>query len=81
MEDEVHRLGDDTAGTPLALEHRVSQVQGEAFERIASKGEFSVSEMLELSVEVHKFSFQSQLTSNIADKSSRGIQQLFRQKA
>jgi len=63
----------------LNLSDRAGQVRSEAFEALASKGDLSPGDMISLTVEVHKFSFHSQLSSNIANRSSQGVQELFRQ--
>jgi len=39
------------------------------------------SEMVLLTVKCHEFMFQCQLTSNVANRTSDGLQQLFRQQA
>lgn len=41
----------------------------------------SPSEMLSLTVQAHQFLFQSQLTANVANRTSDGVQQLFRQQS
>lgn len=38
-------------------------------------------DMLHLTVQAHHFVFQSQLTANVANRTSEGIQQLFRQQS
>ena len=43
--------------------------------------QMSPSEMVSLSVRAHEFSFHCQLMSNIANRTSDGLQQLFRQQA
>lgn len=43
--------------------------------------QMSPSEMLSLSVRCHEFSFHCQLMSNIANRTSDGLQQLFRQQS
>ncbi|MFP4061630.1 MAG: hypothetical protein ACLFS2_02430 [Halochromatium sp.] len=63
----------------LNLSDRAGQVRGEAFEALSNKDELSPSDMLSLTVEVHKFSFHSQMSSNVANRSSQGVQELFRQ--
>ena len=42
-------------------------------------GDLTPSQMLEMTMLSHKFLFQSQLTSNVANRTSDGVQQLFRQ--
>jgi len=63
----------------LNLSDNAGQVRSEAFEALANKDELSPSDMLNLTVEVHKFSFHAQLSSNVANRSSQGVQELFRQ--
>jgi hypothetical protein len=45
----------------------------------ASGGQLTPGEMIHLTMKCHEFMFQAQLTSNIANRSSDGIQQLFKQ--
>ena len=45
----------------------------------ASNGELTPGEIVELTMRCQEFMFHCQLTSNIANRSSDGIQQLFRQ--
>lgn len=47
----------------------------------ASGAEFTPSQMIQLTVECHEFMFKTQLTSNVANRTSDGIQQLFRQQS
>ena len=47
----------------------------------ASGKEMSPSEMVSMSVRCQQFMFHCQLTSNIANRTSDGLQQLFRQQA
>jgi hypothetical protein len=42
---------------------------------------FTPGEILKLTVQANQFLFQSQLTTNIANRTSDGIQQLFRQQS
>lgn len=44
-------------------------------------GDLTPSQMLEMTMLSHKFLFQSQLTSNVANRTSDGVQQLFRQQS
>lgn len=52
-----------------------------AASKIGSGGEFSPSQIIELTMECHEFMFKTQLTSNVANRTSDGIQQLFRQQS
>ena len=56
----------------LASDAQASQAAGK---------EMSPSEMVMMSVRCQEFMFHCQLTSNIANRTSDGLQQLFRQKA
>ncbi|HIY70068.1 MAG TPA: hypothetical protein H9827_01215 [Candidatus Luteimonas excrementigallinarum] len=48
----------------------------------ASKvGDLTPSQMLEMTMSTHQFLFQSQLTANVANRTSDGVQQLFRQQS
>ncbi|TYT25913.1 hypothetical protein FZO89_06400 [Luteimonas viscosa] len=47
----------------------------------ASATEMSPGQMLEMTMQCHQFLFQSQLTSNVANRTSDGVQQLFRQQS
>ncbi len=46
---------------------------------VASGNELTPAEIVNLTVQSHKFLFHSQLTANVANRSAEGIQQLFRQ--
>lgn len=45
----------------------------------ASGGELTPGEVVQLTMQCQEFMFQAQLTSNIANRSADGVQQLFRQ--
>jgi hypothetical protein len=45
----------------------------------ASGGQLTPGEIIQLTMKCQEFMFQCQLTSNIANRSSDGVQQLFRQ--
>lgn len=47
----------------------------------STAGDLTPSSMLEMTMLSHKFLFQSQLTSNVANRTSDGVQQLFRQQS
>ena len=47
----------------------------------ASGSEMSPGEVVQLTMRCHEFMFHCQLTSNIANRTSDGIQQLFRQQS
>lgn len=48
---------------------------------LAAGTEMSPGEMVMLTVRAHEFLFHSQLTANVANRASDGLQQLFRQQA
>ena len=54
-------------------------VSDHASDMEASGGQLTPGEMVMLTMKCQEFMFQSQLTSNIANRSSDGVQQLFRQ--
>lgn len=47
----------------------------------ANPQDASPSQIFELTMKCHEFMFQTQLTSNVANRTSDGIQQLFRQQS
>ena len=47
----------------------------------ASATEMTPGQMVEMTMQCHQFLFQSQLTSNVANRTSDGVQQLFRQQS
>ncbi len=47
----------------------------------AGSGSATPGEILQLTMHAHHFLFQSELTANVANKTSDGIQQLFRQQS
>ncbi|MCM5678258.1 hypothetical protein M8A51_01805 [Schlegelella sp. S2-27] len=66
------------------LEHinvEASQLAAHAKAAMASGNELTPGEMIMLTVRCHEFMFHCQLTSNIANRTSDGLQQLFRQQA
>jgi len=62
----------NSEATRLAADAKASQVTG---------AEMSPGEMVMLTVRCQEFMFHCQLTSNIANRASDGLQQLFRQQA
>ena len=46
-----------------------------------STQDLTPGQMLEMTMKCHEFLFQSQLTSNVANRTSDGVQQLFRQQS
>jgi hypothetical protein len=47
----------------------------------ANIAEITPGQMLEMTMKCHQFLFQAELTSNVANRTSDGIQQLFRQQS
>lgn len=47
----------------------------------ANSNDLTSSEMIQMTMRCHQFMFTSQLTSNVANRTSDGIQQLFRQQS
>lgn len=48
---------------------------------IARAGELAPSQMMMMTVKAHEFMFHCELTANVANRSSDGVQQLFRQQS
>ena len=79
----------DALGPALkAMFAQVEKVNGEAAnvskyaaEAQASGSEMTPGEVVDLTMKCHEFMFHCQLTSNIANRTSDGIQQLFRQQS
>ena len=66
------------------LEHinaEAASLHKSAESAMAAGTEMSPGEMVMLTVRAHEFLFHSQLTANIANRASDGLQQLFRQQA
>jgi hypothetical protein len=71
-----------------ALFRPLEQINGEASalsahakSAVEAGNSLTPGEMVMLSVKCHEFLFHSQLTANIANRTSDGLQQLFRQQA
>ncbi len=65
---------------PLGAIDREAASFGETAQAAQASGnELTPSEILDLTVRSQEFMFHSQLTSNIANRTSDGLQQLFRQ--
>lgn len=47
----------------------------------ASGGELKPSQIIDMTLRCHELVFQAELTSNVANRSSEGVQQLFRQQS
>jgi hypothetical protein len=50
-------------------------------ESLTAKGEMTPADMVRLTMHCHEFMFRSTLTSNAANRTSDGVQQLFRQQS
>ena len=64
-----------------AIDGRAQRLADEAKAAEMSGSEFSPGEMVMLSVRAHEFMFHAQLTSNMANRTSDGLQQPFRQQS
>jgi len=67
-------------GTLDSLNGRVDQL-GDLSKVATSKADLTPGDMLMLSVRCHEFLFHCELTSNVANRTSDGVQQLFRQQS
>jgi len=63
----------------MNLNDRASGLNAEAMQALQSKNELTPGDLIQLTMQSQQFMFHSQLTSNLANKTSQGIQQLFRQ--
>lgn len=61
------------------INNEASEIVSYAKEAVASGNELTPSEIVMLTARSHEFMFHCQLTSNVANRTSDGIQQLFRQ--
>lgn len=59
----------------------VERLNSQAAPFTAGEKDMSPGDMLALTVRCHEFLFHCQLTSNVANRSSEGVQQLFRQQS
>lgn len=64
-----------------SLNGRMEGLGVEALRFAAEQKELTPAEMLKITVHSHQFLFQSELTANVANRTSEGIQQLFRQQS
>lgn len=64
-----------------SLNGRMEGLGLEALRFAAEQKELTPAEMLKITVHSHHFLFQSELTANVANRTSEGIQQLFRQQS
>lgn len=60
---------------------QAAQIAAEAQSALDQGRSLSPGEMVMLTVKCHEFMFHCQLTSNVANRTSDGLQQLFRQQA
>ena len=63
----------------LELNNKSQQLGVEAL--AATNNDVKPSELLMLTMQTHEFMFECQLTSNVANRSSDGVQQLFKQQS
>ncbi|ARU59434.1 hypothetical protein OLMES_5454 [Oleiphilus messinensis] len=63
------------------LNGSVASIGEEALNLQAELHDLSPGQMLKLTVQAQQFLFQSQLTANVANRTSEGVQQLFRQQS
>lgn len=63
-----------------SLNGRVGNL-GELASNLEAGGEPTPGEMMQLTVKCHEFLFHAELTSNVANRTSDGVQQLFRQQS
>lgn len=64
-----------------ALNNGATDLGDRAVSLAADLQSLTPGDMLHLTVQAHHFVFQSQLTANVANRTSEGIQQLFRQQS
>lgn len=67
-------------GTLNSLNGQVSQL-GDLSQTATGSTDLTPGDMLMLSVRCHEFLFHCELTSNVANRTSDGVQQLFRQQS
>jgi hypothetical protein len=96
FQDTLAKVGARLEAQPIPATSEASRQLMKPFEHINSEaarlsadakasqangGEMSPSQMVMLTVRCHEFMFHCQLTSNIANRTSDGLQQLFRQQS
>ncbi|WP_020410927.1 hypothetical protein [Hahella ganghwensis] len=64
-----------------SLNGEVAAIGGDARSILSNTDQMTPGAMIELTMKAHHFLFQSELTANIANKTSEGVQQLFRQQS
>jgi len=63
------------------IDAQASSLSAKAAEFVASGKEMTPGDMIMMTVRSHEFMFHCQLTSNAANRTSEGLQQLFRQQS
>ncbi|OZG74777.1 hypothetical protein BTA51_05130 [Hahella sp. CCB-MM4] len=64
-----------------SLNGGIDAIGGDARSILSNTNQMTPGEMISLTMKAHSFLFQSELTANIANKTSEGVQQLFRQQS
>jgi len=62
----------------LALGEKSAQLEAQ-FAPLSSSNEYRPSELMMITMRSHEFLFRCELTANVANRASDGVQQLFRQ--
>lgn len=65
----------------MSLDGRVDSLGKEADRLGSTHHDMKPGEMVKLTVHCYQFMFQSEVTSNVANRTSDGVQQLFREQA
>ncbi len=77
----------ESGGAARALLNMIDNINtgansiGSVADKVGAAGEFSPSQVIELTMQCHEFMFKTTMTSNVANRTSDGIQQLFRQQS
>ncbi len=64
-----------------SLNGGIEAIGGDARSILSNTNQMTPGEMISLTMKAHSFLFQSELTANIANRTSEGVQQLFRQQS
>ena len=79
---ETQSSGFDSAVKMLKMLNGSSDLIGsDALKAASPHKELTPGEMLQITVKTHEFLFQSEMTANVANRTSDGIQQLFKQQS
>ena len=86
---QVAALGNNSSGEALKnmlsplqmLNNKGAEIGTRANELSSGVQEMTPSNMVMLTMEAHEFLFRAEITANVANRSSDGIQQLFRQQS